>query len=77
MLLIYSRAKDRLTIQEREREEAKARQLEKEAIRAAEDRRRQTLRIVEDEVIPKSFIVLFQKSRTQGSATVILVCFMN
>ena len=66
-----------MTIQEREREEAKARQLEKEATRAAEDRRRQTLRIVEDEVITKSFIVLFQKSRTQGSATVILVFFMN
>jgi len=47
---VFVRAKDRLTIQEREREEAKARQLEKEATRAAEDRRRQTLRIVEDEV---------------------------
>jgi hypothetical protein len=39
-----SRAKDRLTIQEREREEAKAKQAEKEAARAAEERRRQTLR---------------------------------
>jgi hypothetical protein len=38
------RAKDRLTIQEREREEAKARQAEREAARAAEERRRQTLR---------------------------------
>jgi hypothetical protein len=38
------RAKDRLTIQEREREEAKAKQAEKEAARAAEERRRQTLR---------------------------------
>jgi len=47
---VFVRAKDRLTIQEREREEAKARQLEKEAARAAEERRRQTLRMVEDEV---------------------------
>jgi len=47
---VFVRAKDRLTIQEREREEARARQLEKEATRAAEDRRRQTLRMVEDEV---------------------------
>merc|ERR1740128_1449401 len=35
---------------ESEGEEAKARQLEKEAARAAEERRRQTLRMVEDEV---------------------------
>jgi len=47
---VFVRAKDRLTIQEREREEQKARQLEKEAARAAEERRRQTLRMVEDEV---------------------------
>ena len=46
----FVRSKDRLTIQEREREEARARQLEKEALRAAEERRRQTLRMVEDEV---------------------------
>ena len=44
-----------MTIQEREREEARARQLEKEAARAAEDRRRQTLRMVEDEVRAKLF----------------------
>ena len=44
------RAKDRLTIQEREREEKRAQQVEKEAQRNAEERRRQTLRIVEDEV---------------------------
>ena len=50
IMISYFRAKDRLTIQEREREEAKARQLEKEAARAAEERRRQTLRMVEDEV---------------------------
>lgn len=47
---VFVRAKDRITIQEREREEAKARQAEKEAARAAEDRRRQTLRLVEEEV---------------------------
>jgi len=47
---VFVRAKDRLTIQEREREEQKARQLEKEMARAAEERRRQTLRMVEDEV---------------------------
>jgi len=47
---VFVRAKDRLTIQEREREEARQRQVEKEAARAAEERRRQTLRIVEDEV---------------------------
>jgi len=47
---VFVRAKDRLTIQEREREEARARQMEKEAARAAEERRRQTLRMVEDEV---------------------------
>ena len=40
-----------MTIQEREREEARARHLEKEAARAAEERRRQTLRMVEDEVL--------------------------
>jgi len=47
---VFVRAKDRLTIQEREREEMKARHAEREAARAAEDRRRQTLRMVEDEV---------------------------
>eukprot|EP00092_Neocalanus_flemingeri_P007434 GFUD01008028.1.p1 GENE.GFUD01008028.1~~GFUD01008028.1.p1 ORF type:complete len:495 (+),score=242.56 GFUD01008028.1:91-1575(+) len=47
---VFVRAKDRLTIQEREREELKARQAEREAARAAEERRRQTLRMVEDEV---------------------------
>ena len=51
LIIPLFRAKDRLTIQEREREEAKAKQLEKEAARAAEERRRQTLRMVEDEVI--------------------------
>ena len=47
---VFVRAKDRLTIQEREREEARARQVEKEAVRSAEERRRQTLRMVENEV---------------------------
>merc|ERR1712240_352 len=47
---VFVRAKDRLTIQERERELMKARHAEREAARAAEDRRRQTLRMVEDEV---------------------------
>jgi len=47
---VFVRAKDRLTIQEREREEKRAQQIEKEAQRSAEERRRQTLRMVEDEV---------------------------
>ena len=46
---VFVRAKDRLTIQEREQEELKARQAEREAARAAEERRRQSLRMVEDE----------------------------
>jgi len=47
---VFVRAKDRLTIQEREREEARARQAEREAAKLAEERRRSTLRMVEDEV---------------------------
>ena len=47
---VFVRAKDRLTIQEREREEQKARQAEREAVRMAEERRRQSLRMVEAEV---------------------------
>merc|ERR1719447_1196792 len=47
---VFVRAKDRLTIQEREREELKARQAEREAARAAEERRRQSVRMVEEEV---------------------------
>ena len=47
---VFVRAKDRLTIQEREREEIKARQAEREASRAAEERRRQSVRMVEEEV---------------------------
>jgi len=47
---VFVRAKDRLTIQEREREELKARQAEREAQRLAEERRRQSVRMVEMEV---------------------------
>jgi len=47
---VFVRAKDRLTIQEREREEMKARQAEREAQKLAEERRRQSLRMVESEV---------------------------
>merc|ERR1712098_861515 len=47
---VFVRAKDRLTIQEREREELKARQAEREAQRMAEERRRQSVRMVEMEV---------------------------
>jgi len=47
---VFVRAKDRLTIQEREQEEQKARQAEREAARAAEERRRQSVRMVEEEV---------------------------
>ena len=65
------RAKDRLTIQEREREEAKARQLEKEAARAAEDRRRQTLRMVEDEV---NFMLLLARFNSLTSFNILQKC---
>lgn len=37
--------KDRITIQEKEREELKQKQLEVEAKKLAEDRRKQTLRV--------------------------------
>jgi len=47
---VFVRSKDRLTIQEREKEEMKQRQVEREATRMKEERRRQTLRMVEDEV---------------------------
>merc|ERR1712029_35487 len=47
---VFVRAKDRLTIQEREREEMRARQAEREAQKMAEERRRQSLRMVEAEV---------------------------
>ena len=47
---VFVRAKDRLTIQEREREELKAKQAERELAKMGEERRRQTLRMVEAEV---------------------------
>jgi len=47
---VFVRKKDRLTVQEREREEAKQREQEREAARAAEARRRETLRMVESTV---------------------------
>merc|ERR1712183_318401 len=47
---VFVRKKDRLTVQEREREEAKQRQAEREAQMMAEQRRRDTLRMVENAV---------------------------
>ena len=47
---VFVRKKDRLTVQEREKEEAKQRQLEREAEEAKKTRRRETLRIVESTV---------------------------
>ena len=44
---VFVRKRDRLTVQEREREEARQRQLEQEEIKNAEIRRKETLRIVE------------------------------
>ena len=44
---VFVRKKDRLTVQEKEREDAKQRQLEREAEEAKKARRRETLRIVE------------------------------
>ena len=47
---VFVRKQDRLTLQEREREEAKQRQNEREAQMLAEQRRRDTLRMVENSV---------------------------
>ena len=47
---VFVRKRDRLTVQEREREEAKQRQNEREAALLAEQRRRDTLRMVENTV---------------------------
>ncbi len=47
---VFVRKKDRLTVQEREREEAKQRQVEREQAQLAEQRRRDTLRMVENTV---------------------------
>eukprot|EP00094_Tigriopus_californicus_P005236 TCALIF_05049-PA protein Name:"Similar to MFAP1 Microfibrillar-associated protein 1 (Bos taurus)" AED:0.05 eAED:0.05 QI:168/0.75/0.8/1/1/1/5/1455/463 len=44
---VFVRKKDRLTVQEREKEEAKARQAEREALVAADHRRKNTLKLVE------------------------------
>ncbi|XP_013781251.1 microfibrillar-associated protein 1-like [Limulus polyphemus] len=46
---VFVRKKDRVTIQEREREVHKQKELELEVKRMNEDRRRQTLKIIEDE----------------------------
>ncbi|CAC5381935.1 microfibrillar-associated protein 1-like [Mytilus californianus] len=46
---VFVRKKDRITIQEKEREELKQKQLEIEAKKLAEDRRKQTLKMVADE----------------------------
>ncbi|KAF7212733.1 microfibrillar-associated protein 1 [Nothobranchius furzeri] len=46
---VFIRKKDRVTVAEREAEELKQRELEAEAKRQAEDRRRYTLKIVEEE----------------------------
>ncbi|XP_048520517.1 microfibrillar-associated protein 1 [Dendroctonus ponderosae] len=45
---VFVRKKDRVTIMEKEKEAAKQKRVEEEELRKAEDRRRQTLRIVED-----------------------------
>nr|CAG4641000.1 EOG090X08WT [Eulimnadia texana] len=47
---VFVRKRDRLTVAEKEKEQQKQRQMEIEAKRLAEDRRRQTLKIVEAEV---------------------------
>ncbi|ESP02409.1 hypothetical protein LOTGIDRAFT_138500, partial [Lottia gigantea] len=46
---VFVRKRDRITIQEKEREEIKQRELEVENKKLAEDRRRQTLKMVENE----------------------------
>lgn len=47
---LFVRKRDRATIQEKEREAQKQKQLEIEAKRTAKERRRNTLRMVEDSV---------------------------
>ena len=47
---VFVRKKDRLTVQEKEKEEAKQRQLEHEAQEATKARRRETLRMVESTI---------------------------
>ncbi|XP_014667288.1 PREDICTED: microfibrillar-associated protein 1-like [Priapulus caudatus] len=46
---VFVRKRDRITIQEKEREAQKQKELEAEAKKMGEDRRRQTIKIVEDE----------------------------
>lgn len=46
---VFVRKKDRFSVQDKERSEAKAKELEAEAKKLAEERRKQTLKIVEDE----------------------------
>ena len=48
--------------QEREREELKAKQAERELAKMAEERRRQTLRMVEAEVNSSSLNLIYWKS---------------
>lgn len=47
---VFVRKKDRVTIIEKEKEQQKQKKLEEEAIRIAEERRRQTLRLVEETI---------------------------
>ncbi|XP_053385164.1 microfibrillar-associated protein 1-like [Mercenaria mercenaria] len=46
---VFVRKKDRFSVQDKERSEAKAKELEAEAKKLAEERRKQTLKIVEEE----------------------------
>lgn len=54
---VFVRKKDRITIMEKEREELKEKQAEIEAKKMAEDRKRQSLRLVEDIVRKESTVV--------------------
>ncbi|XP_044757381.1 microfibrillar-associated protein 1 [Coccinella septempunctata] len=47
---IFVRKRDRITIIEKEKEELKQKQMEQEALKQAEERRRQTLRLVEETI---------------------------
>ncbi|CAG5116234.1 unnamed protein product [Candidula unifasciata] len=47
---VFVRKKDRITVQEREREEAKAKELEAEAKRLAEERKRQTIKMANQDM---------------------------
>ncbi|KAJ1531451.1 hypothetical protein ONE63_000130 [Megalurothrips usitatus] len=54
---VFVRKKDRITIMEKEKEEMKEKQAEVEAKKLAEDRKRQTLRLVEDIVRKETTVV--------------------